>query len=75
MVNVHVSQQQRLDVVDWKIDLRIGILQCLFALKDPAVDQQALILVPKKLMAGACHAFMGAVMNKFHGADRGSEGI
>ena len=42
MIDMDVSQQQAFDSVEREVDFGIRMFQCLVALKDSAIDQQAL---------------------------------
>ena len=67
MVDVHVRQQHRLDVVDRKVDFGIGVFLCFVALKNSTIHEQAVVVLPKQLVAGSSDTLIRTVMDKFHG--------
>ena len=67
VVDVHVGEQQRIDSIERKIDLRRTPTLRVGSLKGTTIDQDRTRGIQMKLMARAGDTQVPAVMNDFHG--------
>jgi hypothetical protein len=67
VVDVHMREQQRIDSIERKIDLRRTPTLRVGSLKGTTIDQDRTRGIQMKLMARAGDTQVPAVMNDFHG--------
>jgi hypothetical protein len=67
VVDVHMSQYQPFDTIQWEIDLHFSIaFTGICALKHTAINEHRSSIRKEKLMARSCDTCVPAVMNNLH---------
>jgi hypothetical protein len=66
VIDVNVRQHERLNTIEWKLDLRARKPSSISTLKRPTIDQDRIVVVVVQLVTRTGNALVTAMMRDVH---------